>query len=78
MQNARNIRAFCCCTSSLQVVTTLVVQRQVETDSLFLYDDMAGHNDLIVPAHSIRYTYHPDTGLELWQNGQRRAVKRPS
>lgn len=49
-----------------------------ETDSLFLYDDMAGHNDLIVPAHSIRYTYHPDTGLELWQNGQRRAVKQPS
>ena len=49
-----------------------------ETDSLFLYHDMAGHNDLIVPAHSIRYTYHPDTGLELWQNGQRRAVKRPS
>lgn len=49
-----------------------------ECDSLFLYDDMAGHNDLMVPAHSIRYTYHPETGLELWQNGQRRAVKQPS
>ncbi|MGV3636555.1 MAG: hypothetical protein ACO1NQ_02805 [Flavobacteriales bacterium] len=47
-------------------------------DSLFLYDDMAGHNDLIVPAPSIRYTYHPDTGLELWRDGQRRAVKQPS
>ncbi|MBL7952948.1 MAG: hypothetical protein JNM62_14660 [Flavobacteriales bacterium] len=47
-------------------------------DSLFLYDDMAGHNDLIVPAQSIRYTYHPESGLELWQNGQRRAVKQPS
>jgi hypothetical protein len=47
-------------------------------DSLFLYDDMAGHNDLIVPAHDIRYTYHPETGLELWRNGQRRAVKQPS
>lgn len=49
-----------------------------ECDSLFLYDDMAGHNDLIVPSPSIRYTYHPDTGLELWRDGQRRAVKQPS
>lgn len=47
-------------------------------DSLFLYDDLAGQNDLIVPAHGIRYTYHPDTGLEFWQNGQRRTVKQPS
>ena len=47
-------------------------------DSLFLYDDMAGHNDLVVPAHTIRYTYHPDNGLELWRDGQRRAVKQPS
>jgi hypothetical protein len=49
-----------------------------ECDSLFLYDDMAGHNDLIVPANTVRYTYHPDTGLELWRDGQRRAVKQPS
>lgn len=49
-----------------------------ECDSLFLYDDMAGHSDLIVPAHTIRYTFHPESGLEIWQNGQRRAVKQPS
>lgn len=49
-----------------------------ECDSLLLYDDMAGHNDLIVPAATIRYTYHPETGLELWRDGQRRAVKQPS
>ncbi len=49
-----------------------------DCDSLFLYDDMAGHNDLVVPANTIRYTYHPDTGLELWRDGQRRAVKQPS
>jgi hypothetical protein len=48
-----------------------------DCDSLFLYDDMAGHNDLIVPANTVRYTYHPDTGLELWRDGQRRAVKQP-
>ena len=47
-------------------------------DSLFLYDDMAGHNDLIVPASSIRYTVHPQTGLVLWQNGRQRPVKQPS
>ncbi|MBX2973836.1 MAG: hypothetical protein KF797_12095 [Flavobacteriales bacterium] len=46
-------------------------------DSVFLYDDLAGRNDIIVPAHSIRYTYHPQAGLELWCNGQRRAVKQP-
>lgn len=49
-----------------------------ECDSLFLYDDMAGNYDLMVPAHSIRYTFHPVTGLELWRNGKRRAVKQPS
>lgn len=49
-----------------------------DCDSLFLYDDMAGQNDLIVPAHTIRYTYHPDMGLELWRDGKRRAVKQPS
>lgn len=49
-----------------------------DCDSIFLYDDMAGHNDLIVPAHSIRYTYHPETGLMLWRNGHGRAVKQPS
>jgi len=46
-------------------------------DSLFLYDDMAGHNDLIVPAHLVRYAYHAETGLVLWYNGQPRAVKQP-
>lgn len=49
-----------------------------ECDSLFLYDDLAGHNDIIVPAQNIRYTWQPNTGLMLWQNGQPRAVKQPS
>lgn len=49
-----------------------------ECDSLFVYDDMAGHNDIIVPAAGIRYTYHPETGLEIWHNGQRSVVKQPS
>lgn len=48
-----------------------------ECDSLFLFDDMAGNHDRTVASHSLRYTYHPHTGLELWLNGQRRAVKQP-
>lgn len=47
-------------------------------DSLFLYDDLAGNNDLMVAADKVRYTYHPDTGLELWYAGTRRSAKQPS
>lgn len=47
-------------------------------DSLFLFDDMAGGYDTMVPARSIRYTYHPNAGLEIWRDGQRRPVKQPS
>lgn len=49
-----------------------------QCDSLFLFDDMAGRYDVTVPAQWVRYTYHPETGLELWYDGQRRAVKQPS
>lgn len=48
-----------------------------ECDSAFLYDDMDGHHDTMVAGHTIRYTYHPDTGLELWVEGRRRPVKQP-
>jgi hypothetical protein len=47
-------------------------------DSVYLYDDLAGKNDYIVPAFKVRYTHHPSTGLELWFDGQRRAVQQPS
>ena len=47
-------------------------------DSLYLYDDMAGQNDLLVAANLVRYAYHPETGLVLWYNGQPRPVKLPS
>lgn len=49
-----------------------------ECDSVFLYDDQAGNNDFVVSSRSVRYTYHASTGLELWLNGQRRAVKLPT
>ncbi len=46
-------------------------------DSVFLYDDLAGNMDQVLPNHSVRYTFHRDTGLDLWLNGQRRAVPKP-
>lgn len=46
-------------------------------DSVFLYDDLSGHMDQVLPTQSVRYTFHRDTGLELWLNGQRRAVRKP-
>ena len=47
-------------------------------DSLFLYDDMAGGFDLLVPAASVRYTWHPSTGLVIWRDGRPRPVKQLS
>ena len=47
-------------------------------DSLFLYDDMAGAFDLLVPAASVRYTWHPSTGLVIWRDGRPRPVKQLS
>lgn len=47
-------------------------------DSVFLYDDELGATDIILPGKSLRYTLHPAAGLELWVNGQRRAVKQPA
>lgn len=46
-----------------------------DVDSLFVYDDLAGQNDIILPASEVRYTYHRETGLQLWISGQRRSAK---
>lgn len=43
-------------------------------DSVYMYDDLDGHNDIVVPANTVRYTYHPATGLVLWMNGTARTV----
>ena len=41
-------------------------------DSVYLYDDQADRYDIVVPARSVHYTFHPVTGFELWVDGQRR------
>jgi len=47
-------------------------------DSVYMYDDLNGHNDIILPSSTVRYTYHPATGLVLWVNGIARTVPAPS
>ena len=47
-------------------------------DSVYLYDDQMGNLDRVVASPLIRYTYHDSTGLLLWYNGERRAVKKPA
>jgi len=47
-------------------------------DSVFVYDDGAGANDLIIAAPRIRYTYHRDQGLTLWMDGHARPVRTPA
>ncbi len=46
-------------------------------DSVYLYDDQRGGVDRIVAGSTIRYTWHPATGLELWILGDRRKVQHP-
>lgn len=47
-------------------------------DSVYLYDDQAGHTDTVVPAGTVHFTYHRDEGLAMWVNGEKRLVKRPA
>ena len=46
-------------------------------DSVYMYDDLDGHNDIILPANTVHYTYHPATGLVLWVNGSARIAPAP-
>ncbi len=47
-----------------------------DTDSLYLYDDLQGHNDLIVPGKSVGY-HLKDGRIFLLFNGEEREVKQP-
>lgn len=38
-------------------------------DSVYIYDDLKGQMNYVVPAASVRYTYLPGSGLVLWVNG---------
>lgn len=47
-------------------------------DSVFLYDDQAGHTDQVVAARTVYFTYHREEGLSIWVNGEKRLVKKPA
>lgn len=44
-----------------------------QSDSVFLYDDLAGHMDTVVPASWIEHTWSPVEGLRLWYQGDPRS-----
>jgi hypothetical protein len=47
-------------------------------DSVFLYDDQQGRQDLVLPASAVRYTFDAKDGLALWLNGSKRILKKPA
>ncbi|MEO8591279.1 MAG: hypothetical protein ABI432_18010 [Flavobacteriales bacterium] len=47
-------------------------------DSVYLYDDQEGHNDVVLPANTVRYTYHPSEGPSLWLNGRKHLLTQPA
>ena len=44
-------------------------------DSVYLYDDLKGRTDYVVSSAAVRYTYHANTGLVLWINGEPRTPR---
>ncbi len=46
-----------------------------DCDSVYIYDDLKDRTDYVVPSTSVRYTYHPNTGLVLWINGEPRTPR---
>jgi len=43
-----------------------------ECDSIYLYDDLRGSMDIVVPANWLRYTWTPDQGMVLWYQDEAR------
>ncbi|MEX1132617.1 MAG: hypothetical protein WEC15_05285, partial [Flavobacteriales bacterium] len=43
-----------------------------ECDSVYLYDDLRGGLDIVVPANWLRYTWTPEQGMVLWYQGEAR------
>jgi hypothetical protein len=41
-------------------------------DSVFLYDDLRGGMDRVIPAAWLHYTWDPKTGMTLWFQGEAR------
>jgi len=50
---------------------------QFVCDSLYLYDDLRGNMDIVVPANWVRYTWDPQQGMVLWYQGEARTNAAP-
>ena len=48
-----------------------------ETDSVFLYEDISGNMDVVLPAAQVRYTLDGSGVLLLWVNGAHAKVPMP-
>ncbi len=49
-----------------------------QCDSLYLYDDLRGNVDLIVPASWVRYEWSPTEGMVLWYKDEARKASPPA
>ena len=47
-------------------------------DSVYLYDDQEGHNDIVLPAAAVHYTFQLGEDPVLWLNGRRHELKKPA
>ena len=51
---------------------------QFACDSVFLYDDQAGHMDQVLPGRAVHFTFHREEGLSLWVGGTKRSLRSPA
>lgn len=49
-----------------------------QCDSLYLYDDLRGNVDVIVPAQWVRYEWSPEEGMVLWYRDEARKAPDPA
>lgn len=47
------------------------------TDSVYLYEDLDNHFDIVLPAGQVHYTLDKSNGLQLWVNGAHGEVPMP-
>lgn len=46
-------------------------------DSVYLYDDQSGHQDIVLATSRIRFLHAPGEGLSLWVDEEKRPVRQP-
>lgn len=49
-----------------------------QCDSLYLYDDLKGNLDMMVPASWVEYEWNPEKGMVLWYRNEARKASSPA